>query len=72
MLVPSAFAIALLGAIESLLCAVVSDAMTGTRHDPDAELIALGTGNVIAPFFGGFAATGAIARTTVNIRSGGA
>ncbi len=72
MLVPSAFAIALLGAIESLLCAVVSDGMTGTRHDPDAELLALGTGNVIAPFFGGFAATGAIARTTVNIRSGGA
>ena len=71
MLVPSAFAIALLGAIESLLCAVVSDGMTGTRHDPDAELLALGTGNVIAPFFGGFAATGAIARTTVNIRSGG-
>ncbi|HET9035598.1 MAG TPA: C4-dicarboxylic acid transporter DauA, partial [Myxococcaceae bacterium] len=72
MLVPSAFAIALLGAIESLLCAVVADGMSGTRHDPDAELLALGTGNVIAPFFGGFAATGAIARTTVNIRSGGA
>jgi SulP family sulfate permease len=71
MLIPSAFAIALLGAIESLLCAVVSDGMTGTRHDPDAELLALGTGNLIAPFFGGFAATGAIARTTVNIRSGG-
>lgn len=71
MLLPSAFAIALLGAIESLLCAVVSDGMTGTRHDPDAELLALGTGNLIAPFFGGFAATGAIARTTVNIRSGG-
>ena len=71
MLVPSAFAIALLGAIESLLCAVVSDGMTGTRHDPDAELLALGAGNVVAPFFGGFAATGAIARTTVNIRSGG-
>jgi sulfate permease, SulP family len=45
--------------------------MTGTRHDPDAELLALGTGNLLAPFFGGFAATGAIARTTVNIRSGG-
>jgi SulP family sulfate permease len=70
-LLPSAFAIALLGAIESLLCAVVSDGMTGTRHDPDAELLALGAGNVLAPFFGGFAATGAIARTTVNIRSGG-
>ena len=70
-LLPSAFAIALLGAIESLLCAVVSDGMTGTRHDPDAELLALGAGNLLAPFFGGFAATGAIARTTVNIRSGG-
>ncbi len=69
-LVPNAFAIALLGAIESLLCAVVADGMTGTRHDPDAELLALGVGNLVAPFFGGFAATGAIARTTVNIRSG--
>jgi SulP family sulfate permease len=69
-LLPSAFAIALLGAIESLLCAVVADGMTGTRHDPDAELLALGVGNMVAPFFGGFAATGAIARTTVNIRSG--
>jgi sulfate permease, SulP family len=69
-LVPDAFAIAVLGAIESLLCAVVADGMTGTRHDPDAELLALGVGNLAAPFFGGFAATGAIARTTVNIRSG--
>lgn len=69
-LVPNAFAIAMLGAIESLLCAVVADGMTGTRHDPDAELLALGVGNLVAPFFGGFAATGAIARTAVNIRSG--
>jgi SulP family sulfate permease len=69
-LVPNAMAIALLGAIESLLCAVVADGMTGTRHDPDAELLALGVGNLVAPFFGGFAATGAIARTAVNIRSG--
>jgi len=69
-LVPNAFAIALLGAIESLLCAVVADGISGTRHDPDAELLALGVGNLVAPFFGGFAATGAIARTTVNIRSG--
>ena len=69
-LVPNAFAIAMLGAIESLLCAVVADGMTGTRHDPDAELLALGVGNLVAPFFGGFAATGALARTTVNIRSG--
>jgi sulfate permease, SulP family len=69
-LVPNAFAIAILGAIESLLCAVVADGMTGTRHDPDAELLALGVGNLVAPFFGGFAATGALARTTFNIRSG--
>jgi SulP family sulfate permease len=69
-LVPNAFAIAILGAIESLLCAVVADGMSGTRHDPDAELLALGVGNLVAPFFGGFAATGALARTTFNIRSG--
>jgi SulP family sulfate permease len=66
-----AFAIAMLGAIESLLCAVVADGMAGTRHDPDGELFAQGVGNLVAPFFGGFAATGAIARTATNIRSGG-
>lgn len=66
----SAFAIAMLGAIESLLSAVVSDGMTGLRHDPDAELIGQGVGNIVAPFFGGFAATGAIARTATNIRCG--
>lgn len=71
-LAPSAFAIAMLGAIESLLSAVVADGMTGRRHDPDAELFAQGVGNVVAPFFGGIAATGAIARTATNIRSGGA
>lgn len=65
-----ALAIAMLGAIESLLCAVVADGMTGTKHDPDTELIAQGVGNIIAPFFGGIAATGAIARTATNIRSG--
>jgi SulP family sulfate permease len=70
-LMPTAFAIAMLGAIESLLCAVVADGMTGGRHDPDAELIGLGLGNLIAPFFGGFAATGAIARTATGIRAGG-
>ncbi|MFZ5477278.1 MAG: C4-dicarboxylic acid transporter DauA [Myxococcota bacterium] len=70
-LFPSAFAIAMLGAIESLLSAVVSDGMAGTRHDPDAELFAQGMGNLVAPFFGGFAATGAIARTATNIRAGG-
>jgi SulP family sulfate permease len=69
-LFPSAFAIAMLGAIESLLSAVVSDGMAGTRHDPDAELFAQGVGNMVAPFFGGFAATGAIARTATNIRAG--
>jgi SulP family sulfate permease len=69
-LAPSAFAIALLGAIESLLSAVVADGMTGTQHDPDAELVAQGVGNMLAPFFGGIAATGAIARTATNIRYG--
>jgi SulP family sulfate permease len=70
-LAPSALAIAMLGAIESLMCAVVSDGMTGSRHDPDSELVGLGLGNIIVPFFGGFAATGAIARTATGIRSGG-
>jgi sulfate permease, SulP family len=69
-LLPSAFAIAVLGAIESLLSAVVADGMTGHRHDPDAELMAQGAGNLVAPFFGGFAATGALARTATNARSG--
>jgi sulfate permease, SulP family len=66
-----ALAIAVLGAMESLLAAVVADGMTGTRHDPDAELIGQGIGNLAVPFFGGFAATGAIARTATNVRSGG-
>jgi SulP family sulfate permease len=69
-LVPSAFAIAMLGAIESLLSAVVADGMTGGSHDPDAELVAQGMGNIVAPFFGGIAATGALARTATNVRSG--
>jgi len=69
-LTPPAFAIAMLGAIESLLSAVVADGMTGGSHDPDAELLAQGTGNIIAPFFGGIAATGALARTATNVRSG--
>lgn len=69
-LVPSAFAIAMLGAIESLLSAVVADGMTGGSHDPDAELVAQGAGNIVAPFFGGIAATGALARTATNVRSG--
>jgi sulfate permease, SulP family len=69
-LAPSAFAIAMLGAIESLLSAVVADGMTGHTHDPDAELVAQGVGNLVAPFFGGIAATGAIARTATNVRAG--
>lgn len=69
-LLGSAFAIAMLGAIESLLCAVVADGMTGTKHNPNAELIGQGLGNMIAPFFGGISATAAIARTATNIRSG--
>ncbi len=66
----SGLAIALLGAIESLLSAVVASGISGTEHDPDAELVAQGVGNIVAPFFGGFAATGAIARTAANIRAG--
>jgi sulfate permease, SulP family len=69
-LLPSAFAVAILGAIESLLSAVVADGLARTKHDPDAELLALGAGNLIAPFFGGIPATGAIARTATNIKSG--
>jgi sulfate permease, SulP family len=67
---PAAFAIAMLGAIESLLSAVVSDQMSGTRHEPNSELLALGAANVLCPFFGGIPATGALARTATNIRSG--
>lgn len=69
-LFPSAVKIALLGAIESLLSAVVADHLTKTKHNPDAELLALGTGNIITPFFGGVPATGAIARTATNIQYG--
>ena len=65
-----AFAIAMLGAIESLLSAVIADGMTGKKHDPNSELVGLGIGNVVAPFFGGIAATGALARTATNIRAG--
>ena len=70
-LLPGAFAVAMLGAIESLLSAVVVDGMARTKHDPDAELLALGVSNVVVPFFGGIPATGAIARTATNFRSGG-
>jgi SulP family sulfate permease len=69
-LVGPALAIAMLGAIESLLSAVIADGMTGKKHDPNAELVALGVGNIVAPFFGGIAATGALARTATNVRAG--
>jgi SulP family sulfate permease len=69
-LVGPAFTIALLGAIESLLSAVVADGMAGTRHDSNQELIGQGIANIMSPLFGGFAATGAIARTATNIRNG--
>jgi sulfate permease, SulP family len=69
-LVGPTISIALLGAIESLLCARVADGMTGDRHDPNQELMAQGVANVVAPFFGGIAATGTIARTVTNIRTG--
>lgn len=71
LLLPSAFAVAVLGAIESLLSAVVADGMARTEHDPDAELLAQGIGNVVGPFLGAIPATGAIARTATNVRSGG-
>lgn len=70
-LIGPAFTIAMLGAIESLLSAVVADGMAGTRHDSNRELIGQGIANIFAPLFGGFAATGAIARTATNIRNGG-
>lgn len=70
-LIGPAFTIAMLGAIESLLSAVVADGMAGTRHDSNQELIGLGIANIAAPLFGGFAATGAIARTATNVRNGG-
>jgi SulP family sulfate permease len=69
-LLPSAFTVALLGAIESMLSAVVADSMTGDRHDSNVELIGQGVANLATPFFGGIPATGAIARTATNIRSG--
>lgn len=69
-LVPAAFTIAMLGAIESLLSATVADGMAGTRHDSNQELIGQGIANVVSPLFGGFAATGAIARTATNFRNG--
>lgn len=69
-LLAPAFAIAMLGAIESLLCAVVADGMAGTKHDPNGELIGQGLGNIVAPLFGGITATAAIARSAANVRAG--
>ncbi|MGA7907121.1 MAG: SulP family inorganic anion transporter [Candidatus Sulfotelmatobacter sp.] len=65
-----AFTVAMLGAIESLMSAVVSDRMSNDRHNPNVELIGQGVANVVSPLFGGLPATGAIARTATNIRSG--
>ncbi|HLV29467.1 MAG TPA: sulfate permease [Burkholderiaceae bacterium] len=70
-LIGPAFAIAMLGAIESLLSAVVADGMAGTRHSSNQELVGQGLANIVAPLFGGIAATGAIARTATNVRNGG-
>lgn len=70
-LLPAAFTIAILGAIESLLSATVADGVTGHKHNSNTELIAQGAANVVVPFFGGIPATGAIARTMTNINNGG-
>ena len=70
-LIGPAFTIAMLGAIESLLSAVVADGMSGTKHESNTELFGQGLANVFAPLFGGIASTGAIARTATNIRQGG-
>jgi sulfate permease, SulP family len=69
-LIPSAFTVALLAALESMMSAVVADGMTGDRHNPNVELVAQGLANIASPVFGGIPATGAIARTATNIRSG--
>jgi SulP family sulfate permease len=70
-LISPAVTVAMLGAIESLMSAVVADRMSGDRHNPNVELIAQGVANVISPMVGGLPATGAIARTATNIKSGG-
>jgi SulP family sulfate permease len=69
-LIPSAFTVAMLAALESMLSAVVADSMTGDRHNSNVELVAQGIANIVSPVFGGIPATGAIARTATNIRSG--
>ncbi|MBP5319266.1 MAG: sulfate permease [Paludibacteraceae bacterium] len=70
-LFPAAFTIAILGAIESLLSAMVADGIVGGKHDSNTELIGQGIANIASPFFGGIPATGAIARTMTNINNGG-
>jgi len=70
-LIPAAFTIAMLGAIESLLSATVADGVTGDKHHSNTELIAQGIANIVTPFFGGIPATGAIARTMTNLNNGG-
>lgn len=69
-LLPAAFAIAMLGAIESLLCAVILDGLSGKRHSANSELLAQGLANVVTPFFGGITATAAIARSATNFKAG--
>jgi SulP family sulfate permease len=70
-LLAPALTVAILGAIESLMSAVVADRMSGDKHNPNVELVAQGIANIASPFFGGLPATGAIARTATNVRSGG-
>jgi sulfate permease, SulP family len=70
-LIPPAITVAMLGAIESLMSAVVSDRMSGDKHNPNVELVGQGVANIFSPLFGGLPATGAIARTATNIRAGG-
>ena len=70
-LIPDAFTIAILAAIESLLSCVVADGMVNSKHNPNAELVAQGFGNIASAFFGGIPATGAIARTSANAKNGG-
>src|SRR5690606_7684889 len=69
-LLSPALTVALLGAIESLLAAVVADRMSGDKHNPNVELVAQGIANIVTPFFGGIPATGAIARTATNVKAG--
>src|SRR5262249_34045057 len=69
-LLSPAFTVAMLGAIESLMSAVVADRLSGDRHNPNVELVAQGIANIASPLFGGLPATGAIARTATNVRSG--